>query len=238
MLFSLFSRKQGPNQPQHDQGTESPDLIEPVQLRTPSPSVESSMNVAGPSTPPMSTALSNRPLSPLRNSLSLLAVRSDTASPDSTQVLHRLLSSVPAKSLHAYTLSNIRHAPPSTVAALTSFYSNLQPPPRLHCVRCHKEYMDVENDDRSCLIPHDDESALVERVGRTTRREGPEYETLWQCCGKTVEGDGDQGPPDGWCYEGKHTVRRPGNVSTDRLMRSTDGRQTCSIPCRFYAPAR
>jgi len=29
---------------------------------------------------------------------------------------------------------------------------------------------------------------------------------LWQCCGKTVEGDGDQGPPDGWCYEGKHTT--------------------------------
>jgi len=36
--------------------------------------------------------------------------------------------------------------------------------------------------------------------------DGSEYETLWQCCGKTVEGDGDQGPPDGWCYEGKHTT--------------------------------
>jgi hypothetical protein len=72
--------------------------------------------------------------------------------------------------------------------------------------------MEIENDDRSCLVPHDDDSALVERVGRAAKRRGgeggPVYETLWQCCGKTVEGDGDQGPPDGWCYEGRHTVCR------------------------------
>lgn len=60
----------------------------------------------------------------------------------------------------------------------------------------------MENDDRSCLIGHDDDSAEVERVGRASGG----YETLWGCCGKTVEGDGDMGPPDGWCYEGKHTV--------------------------------
>lgn len=178
-------------------------LDEPVQLRTPSPSVDSTMNAAGPSTPSLSLP---RHMSPLQNSLSQLAVRSDTASPDSTQTLHHLVSSVPAKTLHAYTLAHIRQAPPSSLAALTAFYSALQPPPRLHCVRCHAGYVDIENDDRSCLIPHDDESALVERVGRSARRDGAEYETLWQCCGKTVEGDGDQGPPDGWCYEGKHTV--------------------------------
>lgn len=213
MLFNLFSRRQD-TQPQPMSSptpATTPDLIhsEPVQLRTPSPSVES-MNAAGPSTPPLSAASHrgrSRPMSPLQNSLSLLAVRSDTASPDSTQTLYRLISSVPAKTLHAYTLAHVRQAPPSTLAALTAFYSNLQPPPRLHCVRCHGGYVDIENGDRSCLIPHDDESALVERVGRTARRDGAEYETLWQCCGKTVEGDGDQGPPDGWCYEGKHTVR-------------------------------
>lgn len=33
-----------------------------------------------------------------------------------------------------------------------------------------------------------------------------QYETLYNCCGRTVEGEGDMGPPDGWCYEGKHTV--------------------------------
>ncbi len=52
-------------------------------------------------------------------------------------------------------------------------------------------------------MPHDDESAIVDRI-RTGL--GAEYETLWGCCGRTVDGDGDQGPPDGWCYEGKHTV--------------------------------
>ncbi|KAI6101672.1 hypothetical protein EDD16DRAFT_1482335, partial [Pisolithus croceorrhizus] len=32
------------------------------------------------------------------------------------------------------------------------------------------------------------------------------YETLWGFCGKTAEGNGGEGPPDGWCYEGRHTA--------------------------------
>jgi hypothetical protein len=99
---------------------------------------------------------------------------------------------------------------PTTVGSLTSFFSTLVPPPRLHCVRCHKSYFEVENDDRSCLVAHDDDSAQVERLGWTTSgRANAQYETLWGCCGKTVEGDGDT--PDGWCYEGKHTVRLVGS---------------------------
>lgn len=142
--------------------------------------------------------------------------------------LHALIASVPAQTLHAYTLAHIippsqplsplsfPHIPlpsdppsPKALTTLTNFFANLVPPPRLHCVRCHKSYFEVENGDRSCLVPHDDESAEVERVGATGRSKGigTEYETLWGCCGKTVEGDGDMGPPDGWCYEGKHTVR-------------------------------
>ncbi|KXN88973.1 hypothetical protein AN958_06435, partial [Leucoagaricus sp. SymC.cos] len=141
--------------------------------------------------------------------------------------LHALIASVPAQTLHAYTLAHLipasqplsplsfPHIPlpseppsPRTLTALTNFFANLVPPPRLHCVRCHKSYFEVENTDRSCLVPHDDESAEVERVGATGRSKGigTEYETLWGCCGKTVEGDGDMGPPDGWCYEGKHTT--------------------------------
>ncbi|EGN94997.1 hypothetical protein SERLA73DRAFT_162619 [Serpula lacrymans var. lacrymans S7.3] len=66
---------------------------------------------------------------------------------------------------------------------------------------------------QSCLVPHDDDSAEVEHLGWGGRGAGrkrgeisAEYETLWACCGKTVEGNGNMGPPDGWCYEGKHTT--------------------------------
>lgn len=132
---------------------------------------------------------------------------------------------------------------PPTLDALTSFFRELVPPPQLHCVRCHKQYFELENSDYSCRVAHDDDSTIVERVGtkivdsseeeededeNDTKKKGKDgkrsqsprrprksaiptvkgsiYETLWGCCGQTVEGDGDQGPPDGWCYEGRHTV--------------------------------
>ena len=249
MLFGLFSRKQGSpssftfnhesqdsrTQTQIDSQLETPPpsstVIEPMQLRTPSPSVDSHSILAGSSSP--GNAIRGtiyRPMSPLQNSLSQLAVHSDSESQSSpeqqSQKLYRLIASVPTKTLHQYTLSKLRaatnpstsstsehHLSHATLAAVADFFVDLHPPPKLHCVRCHKEYVEVENDDRSCTVAHDDESTLVERVGRGTRNgrggeEGSQYETLWQCCEKTVEGDGDQGPPDGWCYEGKHTVNQ------------------------------
>jgi len=250
MLFGLFSRKQGsPSssnnhepkdqdsqaQTQIDSQPETPPsstVIEPMQLRTPSPSVDSHSNLAGPSSPGNAIrGMIYRPMSPLQNSLSRLAMHSDSESQCSPeqqpQKLYHLIASIPPKTLHQYTLSKLRaatnlstsstsehHMSHATAAAIADFFVDLHPPPKLHCVRCHKEYVEVENDDRSCTVAHDDESTLVERVGRGTRRgrggeDGSEYETLWQCCGKTVEGDGDQGPPDGWCYEGKHTVTQP-----------------------------
>lgn len=123
------------------------------------------------------------------------------------------IKKVPAKTLHDFALSQVATADESTLKALASFFEDLKPPPRLHCVRCHKDFTEVENDARSCLVPHDDESAEVERVGRTadlwTTADTPasSYQTLWGCCGKVTDGDGSHGPPDGWCYEGKHTVR-------------------------------
>ncbi|KZT03344.1 uncharacterized protein LAESUDRAFT_789640, partial [Laetiporus sulphureus 93-53] len=93
-----------------------------------------------------------------------------------------------------------------------TFFAELVPSSWLHCVRCHKDYVEVKNDDRSCLVPHNDKSAEVEHIGRTARSgrlvidPGMIYKMLWGCYGKLTEGDGDQGPPDGWCYEGKHTV--------------------------------
>ncbi|KAI0037917.1 hypothetical protein FA95DRAFT_1613781 [Auriscalpium vulgare] len=83
------------------------------------------------------------------------------------------------------------------------FFATLTPPSRLPGARCHADFVDVKNGDRVCRVAHDDESAEVKRVRRCAG-DGAEYETLWGCCGRTVEGGGDQGPPDGWCYEGKH----------------------------------
>ncbi|KAF4575357.1 hypothetical protein EYR40_004901 [Pleurotus pulmonarius] len=171
MVFGLFSRKP-------TQILEPP--VEEQQLRTPSPSTIQ------------------------RDATPFLPTEEPGASLDQSE-LYDLIRSVPAKTLYDYSLSRLRPSspaptadgslPPQMLAGLTAFFSSLTPPPTLHCVRCHKFYMDVENDDRACRVSHDDDSAEVDR-----------HETLWECCGKTVEGDGDMGPPDGWCYEGMHTT--------------------------------
>lgn len=182
-MFSFFSRRK-------DTEIKPEDAIH--QLRTPSPSVDSKDS---PPKPPQTPSPSPSGLITDPNPL------------------YSLISSVPPRILHEYTLSHLipsRHRrqgqPPAeqTLTHLTSFFSSLAPPPKLHCARCHSNYYDIENNDRSCHVHHDDDSAEVERVGRN---KGSEYETLYGCCGRTVEGDGDMGPPDGWCYEGKHTVR-------------------------------
>ncbi|KAL4076437.1 hypothetical protein J3A83DRAFT_4227416 [Scleroderma citrinum] len=140
-----------------------------------------------------------------------------------TKPLHNLMLTIPAKTLHAYTLAHLRpqsssvtSAPagngaptsdpdppsPETIGKLQKFFATLAPPPLLHCARCHSDFYDIENEekDKACRVPHDDESALVSRIP------GAGYETLWGCCGQTAAGDGGEGPPDGWCYEGRHTT--------------------------------
>lgn len=137
-----------------------------------------------------------------------------------SKVLYELMLTIPPKTLHAYALAHLRphtpqptvltdapesHTPPpspETISKLSRFFSTLAPPPLLHCVRCHDDFYAIENEekDRACRVPHDDESALVSRIP------GGNYETLWGCCGQISAGDGGQGPPDGWCYEGRHTV--------------------------------
>ena len=120
------------------------------------------------------------------------------------EALHSLVASIPPKTLHAYVLDNMPAAPPDTLASLASFFATLSQPQLLHCVRCHKDYVDVENGNRSCRMPHDENNIDIEWVGHRGRNS--EYETEYHCCGKTVDGEGDEGPPDGWCFEGKHTV--------------------------------
>ncbi|KAJ7274361.1 hypothetical protein B0H12DRAFT_1228109 [Mycena haematopus] len=177
MVFGLFSSKKSEPKPAELKPSTS------IQLRTPSPSVvESSSPRLDDSCPPITPSPSPE----------------DVTDP---AALRALIQSIPPKIVHAYTLAHLSTASPQALTYLSAFFSDLEVPPTLHCVRCHKGYFDVENNDRSCLVGHDDDSAEVERVGK-----GAGYETLWGCCGKTVEGDGDMGPPDGWCYEGMHTT--------------------------------
>jgi hypothetical protein len=181
MVFGLFTRKPDPSSFQ-------------LQLHTPTPSISNSESPAA--LPPLS-------LSPPPTSLTTdLDTEPEVTDPTA---LYDLVRSVPPQTLHAYTLAHLRPSstsqttPPSprTLTALTHFFSALSPPPQLHCARCHVSFFELSNTDTSCRVPHDDESALVDRSA---------YETLWGCCGRSVEGTGDMGPPDGWCYEGRHTV--------------------------------
>ncbi|CAL1700060.1 unnamed protein product [Somion occarium] len=233
MVFGFFTRKPAPEIPPESvplpespppvarspNSFKAPKAHDQVQLRTPSPSVDSVAHGAYHSASPPSTVSNSRSSGSARPGTPFSQVGPTAVdavprapldpTPDS---LTSLIKTVPAKVLHTYTLSRIPDASEDVLKSLATFFDTLTPPPKLHCVRCHKDYVDVENDDRSCLVPHDDESAEVERVGRTAKKEGRrisegmEYETLWGCCGKVTEGNGDQGPPDGWCYEGKHTT--------------------------------
>ncbi|KAF8638527.1 hypothetical protein AX17_002070 [Amanita inopinata Kibby_2008] len=202
MVFQFFSRKPRPSLEQSE--LEAPKLPEIVQGIDATHEAE---------------AAAKAPESP------------NQATPQITEptALYALILSVPSQILHTYCLdrlapNNTEPPSPKTLTALTSFLTDLAPPPRLHCVRCHKSYFEVENTGRSCLVPHDDESAEVERVSKV-KGLASEYETLWGCCGRTVEGDGDMGPPDGWCYEGKHTTdakrarfRADSNPNDDKLV--------------------
>ena len=199
MVFGLFSRKRNPSQiidvVSRPDSPEQPHPDGPgAQLRTPSPSVNSA------SVDKQDSPSRDPPLTP--------SPPPDALADQNATNLRDLIQSIPPQTLHTYTLAQLlppNVLPSEMIAHLSSFFSQLVPPPRLHCIRCHKGFFEVENTDRSCLVPHDDESAEVERVN--SKGKGTLYETLWGCCGRTVEGDGDQGPPDGWCYEGKHTVR-------------------------------
>lgn len=230
MVFGLFSRKPAAAPPQ-PLATDSnskpiPDIDSTNAhlhgLRTPSPSVA---GFGASNSPELSVTTRNLaapfPTSTPPADLMQIETEADPAA------LYALLQSIPPKIMHEYILTHLAPSlplpptspqtqaplPPLVLTVLTSFFSALTPPPLLHCARCHAGFFEVENNDRSCTVAHDDDSAEVERVSRTSRLNvggeggGARYETLWGCCGRTVEGDGDMGPPDGWCYEGKHTVR-------------------------------
>ena len=250
MVFGFFSRKLAPTTTIAETAVEAgpstveDDTISPqfkfpppqTQLHTPSPSIDSSALLLSekPKPKPKPRARPKpkpKPVEPKHASPDNVPPDTPSPPPEDLTVpvtdpsaLYSLISSVPAQTLHTYTLAHLSPVPPSPfpfttlsglppiapptsdiLTSLTTFFSSLAPPPKLHCVRCHRGYFELENADTACRIPHDDDSAIVERVG-LTRGADAGYETLWGCCAKTVDGDGDMGPPDGWCYEGAHTV--------------------------------
>lgn len=112
----------------------------------------------------------------------------DTSKPapvPTPEVLHVLVTTIPPKMLHtSYMLAHIPGCPPDTLAALASF-ATLKPPPLLHCIRCHADYTEVENGDCRAAACH--------TTTRAPRSSGSAVAvaTFWDCCGKTVEGEGD-----------------------------------------------
>ena len=223
MVFGFFSRKSAQPKPSEANEAGSSQLsthfqfpVTPKQLHTPAPSIDYNAFFNG-KRPSPSTTVDSDPQVPSGPAETPSPPPDDVEQVTDPTALHTLIASVPAQTLHSYTLARLSSAPSSslpfqtgaappssqTLTVLTQFFASLTPPPRLHCVRCHRGFFELENTDRSCTVAHDDDSAIVQRI-RTGL--GTEHETLWGCCEKTVEGDGDMGPPDGWCYEGKHTV--------------------------------
>jgi len=119
--------------------------------------------------------------------------------------LHDLVKSVPAQTLRTYTLAALARTnatEPSLFPGLARFFATLERPPELHCVRCHWDYLEVENNDHSCCIEHDDEATGIQQGGS----EGKEYQVHMACCGKMFGVDDCGETPDGLCFEGRHTT--------------------------------
>lgn len=177
MVFGFFGRSKAPA-----------PVTAQAQLHTPSPSgsiSSASVPPQSPEHPPSDVDIA------LEQPLSMHpGVKGDLPPADPLELL-ALIKKVPAKTLQQYIISRVPDASIQEMHALAEFFSSLAPPPSVHCVRCHKDYAEVENTDRSCFVPHDDDSAEVEYVGNSKSRVpgivGTTYETLWGCCNKIVE---------------------------------------------------
>lgn len=162
------------------QGTPPPEVTPKVE--TPSPREIKSL----PSTP------RRKPRSQSKPRASLPPAVPDPPEKVALDALVAIIKACPPKSFQNSLLSRLQGSSPEQVSSLALLLDGLDPPPKLHCARCHLDYFEEENLDRSCVMDHDDNSTEVAHG-----------ETTWGCCDTTVDG---MEPPAGWCYEGKHTV--------------------------------
>ena len=184
MVFGLFGKSK-----EAVSASAAPDGAE--EIRNPQSPESASAENAPPQTPEVISE--EPPNRPLKRSRSLSQERDATNGqegaskpPANPLELLKRIKTIPPKILRDYLVTRIPGAPPNELDALSTFFVDLVPPPKIHCVRCHQDYVEVENSDRSCHVPHDDESAVVEHVGNI-KNKGSTYETLWGCCNRVVE---------------------------------------------------
>ena len=92
--------------------------------------------------------------------------------PDVTTLdgLKELIQIIPPKTLHHFMMQRLNVQKPGArgkkkpspnmfptlendFPVLSSFFTGLVAPPKKHCLRCHSDYVDIENGPRSCVSP-------------------------------------------------------------------------------------
>ncbi|KAG8897961.1 hypothetical protein FRB99_007771, partial [Tulasnella sp. 403] len=209
LIKKLPSRKRKSEVLESSQERESPAPKAPVST-TESPSRRIASTPGSPSRKPKSKSAPRTPKTPRDPPA---PVEPEPPEKVALSALRGVVQSFPPKSFHASLLSRLDEAKPDQVKALTDLLEGLTPPSKLHCARCHRDYLEEENYERSCVMDHDDNSTAV--------RHG---ETIWGCCGHVAEGEET---PAGWCYEGRHTDDRTKARYRDDADDEDDGLQSC-----------
>ena len=104
--------------------------------------------------------------------------RSDTnPAPDINDIQARL-KDMPPHTLKNYVLEKLSKPGKEPSGDVLDFFAAVEVPTELHCARCHQNFYEDANTDKSCEIEHDDE---------------PEFsyngddEAVYLCCGYSVD---------------------------------------------------
>ena len=101
--------------------------------------------------------------------------RADAESkPDDLDDLKTLIAQIPPSTLRNFVLSRLDSPSQELVDSLRLVFTGLRIPETLHCLRCHTDYVEDDNTNTSCQMPHDDEE-----------RDDDNYDIVrWPCCGE------------------------------------------------------